>query len=65
MPRERVEEIKEAIQKSDKFSDSEKSQSVQHIEEWFAEDKGFGIIYNKLIELNIGFEEIFEELGLV
>lgn len=65
MPKERVEEIKEAIYQSDKLSSEEKSQSVQHIEEWIAEDKAFGIIYNQLLEINTVFEEIFKELGLV
>lgn len=65
MPKERVEEIKEAIHQSDKLSSEEKSQSVQHIEEWIAEDKAFGIIYNQLVEINTVFEEIFKELGLV
>ncbi|MCH9741377.1 MAG: hypothetical protein K0U38_11155 [Epsilonproteobacteria bacterium] len=65
MPKERVEEIKDAIHQSEKLSDSEKSQSVQHVEEWIAEDKGFGIMFNELVEINTAFKEIFAELGLV
>ncbi|HHH20116.1 MAG TPA: hypothetical protein ENK86_06375 [Campylobacterales bacterium] len=65
MPKERVEEIKEAIHQSDRLSDDEKSTSVQHIEEWVAEDEAFGIVYNKLVEINSVFEEIFKEMGLV
>ncbi len=65
MPKERIVEIKEAIAKSDKLSEVEKSQSVQHLEEWISEDKGFGIMFNELVELNIVFKEIFTELGLV
>jgi hypothetical protein len=65
MPKERVEEIKEAIAQSDKLSDTEKSQSVQHLQEWVAEDKGFGIMFNELVELNTVFKEIFAELGLI
>lgn len=65
MPKERAEEIKEAIHQSEKLTDEEKSSSVQHIEEWVAEDEAFGIVYNKLVEINTVFEEIFKELGLV
>ena len=65
MPKDRIVEIKEAIAKSDKLSEVEKSQSVQHLQEWIAEDKGFGIMFNELVEINIVFKEIFKELGLV
>ena len=65
MPKDRIVEIKEAIAKSDKLSEIEKSQSVQHLQEWIAEDKGFGIVFNELVEINIVFREIFKELGLV
>jgi len=65
MPKEKIEEIKTAIVESDILSDNEKSQSMKHLEEWFAEDKGFGIIYNELLEINEIFKEIFKELGLV
>ena len=65
MTKERIEEIKEAIRQSDKLTNEEKSNSIQHIEEWVAEDEAFGILYNKLMEINIVFEEIFKELGLV
>jgi len=65
MPKERVEEIKKAIHSSERLNDNEKSQSVQHLEEWVAEDKAFGILYKELIEMNTAFKEIFSELGLV
>ena len=65
MPKERIVEIKEAIAQSEKLSEVEKSQSVQHLEEWIAEDKGFGIMFNELVEINTVFKEIFAELGLV
>jgi hypothetical protein len=64
MPKERIEEIKTAIVESNMLSENEKSQSMRHIEEWFAEDRGFGIMYNELLEINEVFKEIFKELGL-
>jgi len=65
MPKEKIKEIKDAIVESDILSEDEKSQSMKHIEEWFAEDRGFGIVYNELLEINEVFKEIFKELGLV
>ncbi len=65
MPKERIEEIKTAIVKSDILSEDEKSQSIQHLEEWIVEDKAFGMIYNELLEVNDIFKEIFKELGLI
>jgi hypothetical protein len=65
MPKERIEEIKSAIDSSDKLTLEEKSQSIQHLEEWIAEDKAFGVVFNELMEVNEVFKEIFKELGLV
>ena len=56
MPKEKLASIKEAIHNSDRLSESEKSQSVKHLEEWVTEDKAFGIVFNELIELNIAFK---------
>ena len=61
----RYDKLKDAIQKSDKLDENEKSQSVKHIEEWVVEDKAFGLLYDELLDINIGFEEIFKELGLM
>jgi len=58
-------ELKNAIEKSEQLNVEEKAQSVKHIEEWIAEDKAFGLIYEELIEINIAFKEIFQDLGLV
>jgi len=62
---QRYEKLKEAIEKTEKLNIDEKTQSVQHIEEWIREDKAFGLIYDELVEVNIAFKEIFRELGLV
>ena len=59
------EKLKEAITTTDKLSEEQKTQSVKHIEEWIAEDRGFGLIYDELVEFNIAFKEIFKDLGLV
>jgi len=61
----KYEQLKEAITKTDKLSEDEKTQSVKHIEEWMTEDRAFGLIYDELVEYNIAFKEIFKELGLV
>ena len=65
MPKERVEEIKTAIVKSDILSEDEKSQSIKHLEEWIVEDKAFGLIYDELLNVNEVFQEIFKELGFI
>jgi len=57
--------LKEAIDKTDKLNEEEKTQSVKHIEEWMTEDRAFGLIYDELVEYNIAFKEIFKDLGLV
>jgi len=65
VPKERVEEIKTAIVKSDILSEDEKSQSIKHLEEWIVEDKAFGLIYDELLNVNEVFQEIFKELGFI
>ena len=62
---QRYEKLKEVIEKSDKLSAEEKTQSVKHIEEWITEDRAFGLIYDELVEVNEVFKEIFKDLGLV
>ncbi len=65
MPKEKIEEIKTAIQGSNILSEEEKSQSMRHIEEWITEDRAFGLIYDELLEINEVFKEIFRELGII
>ena len=62
---QRYEQLKDAIHQSDELNGHEKTQSVQHIEEWIAEDKAFGLIYEELLEINSAFKEIFQDLGLI
>ena len=61
----KYEQLKEAVAKTDKLNEEEKTQSVKNIEKWMMEDRGFGLIYDELVEYNIAFKEIFKELGLV
>ncbi len=62
--KKKLEKIKDTINKLD-LSDEQKSSSFKIIEEWSAEDKGFGILYEKLIEISKDIEPILIELGLV
>ena len=61
---EELETIRNHIEKS-QLSDEEKSNSYKHIEEWFAEDKAFGTLYEKLAEISPAVEGLLSELGLV
>lgn len=61
---EHLEKIKEKIAASDTLSETEKSEGVKKVEEWIAEDKGFGLLYGELAKLSAKFEPLLEELGL-
>ncbi|NOZ89852.1 MAG: hypothetical protein GXO60_01060 [Epsilonproteobacteria bacterium] len=63
--KKRLEVIKDTIKNSDKLSDEQKSSSFKLIEEWIAEDKAFGTLYEKLLEVSEEIEPILIELGLV
>ena len=61
---EHLEQIKDAISKAE-LSEEEKSNSFKHIEEWYAEDKAFGTLYEKLAEISPKIESLLNELGLI
>ncbi len=61
---EHLERIKDAIAKSD-LNEEEKSNAWRHIEEWYAEDKAFGTLYEKLAEISPKIEALLNELGLI
>ena len=63
--KEHLQQIKEKVQDSSSLSHEEKSQTIERIEEWIAEDKAEGIIYEELIELAQGIKPILAELGLI
>lgn len=61
---EHLAKIKENIANSELLSEQEKSDGVKKVEEWIAEDKGFGLLYDELVKLSAKFEPILKELGL-
>ena len=61
---EKLEQIKEAIAEAG-LSEEEKSNAWKHIEEWYAEDRAFGTLYEKLAEISPRIEALLAELGLV
>ncbi len=62
--REHLQRIKEAVSKSDKLDENQKSDSVKRIEEWVEEDKAFGLLKEELLNISEYFEVLFAELGL-
>ncbi|QOP43296.1 hypothetical protein FJR45_04775 [Sulfurimonas sediminis] len=62
--KEHLEKIKDAVVKSDKLDESQKSDSVKRIEEWIEEDKAFGTLMEELLNISEYFEVLFAELGL-
>ena len=62
--KQHLQTIKDAVEKSEQLDASQKSQSVQKIEEWIVEDKAFGTLKNELLEISEFFETLFAELGL-
>jgi len=62
--REHLETIRDNIAASTELSDTEKSEGVKTVEEWIAEDKGFGLLYEELIKLSSKFDPLLKELGL-
>jgi len=60
-----LETIADSIKNHQSLSEEEKSNSIKLIEEWLVEDKSFGILYEKLLEISEEIEPILIELGLV
>ncbi len=60
-----LEKIKEAVTQSEVLNESEKSQTIQRLDEWIMEDKAEGIIYEELVELAAGIRPLLAELGLI
>ena len=60
-----LEKIKNAIKNSQELNDAEKSNSLKHIEEWAAEDKASGIVYEELMQISSKIKPILSELGLI
>ncbi len=62
---EHLEKIKDAVKNSKELSDEEKSNTLKHIEEWIAEDKASGALYEELTNITAKIEPILAELGLI
>jgi len=62
---EHLAKIKEAVVKSNELSEDEKSNTIQHIDEWIEEDKAEGIFVDELLKLSSGIRPILEELGFL
>jgi hypothetical protein len=60
----KLEQVKEAVQNSD-LNENEKTETIKRLEEWIAEDKAEGIIYEELVELAAGIKPMLAELGLI
>ncbi len=60
-----LEKIKEAVTNSEILNESEKSQTMQRIDEWILEDKAEGTLYQELVELANGIKPLLAELGLI
>ena len=62
---ERFKEIRGHIESSSKLTEEEKSNTLKHIEEWYAEDQAFGTLYQQLAEISPKVEALLQELGLI
>lgn len=62
---EHLEKIKDAISNAKELSEEEKSNTLKHIEEWIAEDKATGTIYEELVSITEKVKPILAELGLI
>jgi len=61
---EHLEHIKNRIATSTHLDESQKSESIKRVEEWVLEDKAFGELKEKLLEISVFFEEVFSGLGI-
>ncbi len=61
---ERFKEIRGHIEGST-LPEEEKSNTLKHIEEWYAEDQAFGTLYQQLAEISPKVEALLQELGLI
>ena len=62
--KEHLTKIKDAVVKTKELNEDQKSDSVKRIEEWYEEDKAFGLLKEELLEISEYFEVLFAELGL-
>lgn len=60
-----LEKIKDSIDRSDRLTEEEKSDSVKRIEEWYREDMASGTFMQELSELSPTIKALMAELGLI
>ncbi len=60
-----LETIKENIDKTDKLSQEEKSDSFKRIEEWYAQDKAWDSLMAELSNVSPKVKALLSELGLI
>jgi len=60
-----LERIQENIDRSNLLSEEEKSNSMKHIEAWYAEDQAWGTWLDELAEISPKIKTILSDLGLL
>ena len=60
-----LEKIKDAVHKSDRLSENEKSASVKTIEEWAVEDRAMGLLIEQLLAISAEIKPLLAKLGLI
>ncbi len=59
------EDIKNAVEKSQKITEDEKNLMHKRLEEWYLEDEAMSIIPDILAEISIEIRPILKEIGLL
>jgi len=62
---ENLTRIKEAVNKTEHLSESEKSDTIKRLDEWVLEDKAEGIFYEELSSITQGMKSVLKELGFL
>lgn len=60
-----LEDIKNAVDKSQKITENEKNLMHKRLEEWYLEDEAMSIIPDLLAEISIEIRPILKEIGLL
>ena len=62
---ENLTKIKNAVDKADHLSESEKSDTIKRLDEWILEEKAEGIFYEELASITQGMKSVLKELGFL
>jgi len=63
--RQKLDNIKEAINKVSAITPDEKTLAVQKIEEWYIEDKAMELLPEQLMQITKNIRPILVEMGLM